>query len=133
VARLPRRHVPEPGRSLIEIVDDVLGSGLPRHEAVLDLRDDALAFRLQARRFRFRERVADSIAKLGGGSLLTATVAIIANGHGHEHAIMAGLATVTFFTVGTIYAASADYLASAWELEADRVGIAAAEIGGQRQ
>ena len=132
VGRPPRRQTPEPGDDVLSIVAaaEAFSDPVERRAARLRLREDALVYRLEAKRLRRNERLADSVAKFLGGSLLTTSAAVLFGGHGGAPII--GLAALALFLLvfGTMLAAAAEYRAAAWDNEADRVAAALDELVG---
>ena len=94
------------------------------------LREDALVYRLEAKRQRRNERLADGVAKFLGGSLLTTTAAVLFGGHAGLPVL--GLAVLALFLLvfGTMWAAANEYKAAAWDNEADRIAASLEELDG---
>ena len=101
-----------------------------RRAARLRLREDALVYRLEAKRKRRNERLADSVAKFVGGSLLTTSAAVLFGGHAGLAIFGLGALALFLLVFGTMMAAANEYEAAAWDNEADRVAAALDELGG---
>jgi hypothetical protein len=93
----------------------------------LRLHNEALAFRQQGHRSRSASRLGDSLAKFGGGSLLTATLLLLIQGT--LAAIVVGTAALTLllFLAGTISWVVFENNATEWELEAEALEAVLAE------
>ena len=122
---LARQYADVPG--IVASIDAITNVGQRRH-ARLRLREDVLGYRLLAKRWKLLERVADNIAKFVGGSLLTTTAALLLSGHGEATSKVVGGAALLLLVIGTIFASAFEYLAAAWDSEADRIEAAMAEL-----
>ena len=135
MARPPRRQASEPGDDVPSIVATIeaFGDQAERRAARLRLREDALVYRLEAKRLRRNERLADSVAKFVGGSLLTTSAAVLFGGHGGPPVFGLGALALFLLVFGTMWAAASEYEAAAWDNEADRVAATLEELsGGER-
>ena len=126
MSRLPRRHPPQPGESLPQLIDalDLLDNPEARRELRAMVREDELGCRFQAKRFQVARGISDGLAKFGGGSLLTTTIALILGGQLGWPVIGIALLTLLSFVTGTMLSAFFEYRAAAWEHEADRLAAA---------
>jgi hypothetical protein len=125
--RAPRvSRPPVKGRDLLEAARRVKASDDPLAERVR-LRREVLACRRYGHRWRSASRFSDSIAKFGGGSLLTATLLLLIQGTiGAAVVGTAGL-TLLLFLGGTIFSTVFESNAAEWDLEADGLEAVLAE------
>jgi hypothetical protein len=79
-----------------------------------------LTARWRAARARSAAKVADNLAKFGGGSLLTTAVALAIGGKFDWLIAFIGCATLLAFVVGTIFAGVLESRAADFDIEADR-------------
>jgi hypothetical protein len=82
-------------------------------------KEEALLFRRQARRFQTGGKLADAIAKFGGGSLLTATLLLIVGGQASATILLTAGLALLLFVAGTIFWAYCDLQAAQREFEAE--------------
>lgn len=94
----------------------------------LRLRQDILELRLDSSRLRATERVADAIAKIGGGSLLTTTIGLVVARQPLATVIAVGGLTLLFLVAGIILSAWMTHHALGLEFEADKIDVALAEV-----
>ena len=108
--------------TLADIVDPV------EHRAArAELIEQALFLRRSARRLQTRARLADAVAKLGGGSLLTATVLLIIGGQAAPSILMTAGLALLLLVAGTILWTYSDLQAAYRDLDADRLEAALKE------
>lgn len=116
--------------SLVDVGRDLVG-GQPLSAPVaarLRLRAEELDIRARAQRLRVSARTADNVAKFGGGSLLTATVALLISGSIAWP--VAGVAALTLlsFVVATIFAAAFELRAVRADREAEGLAAVLKEV-----
>ena len=127
---MSRRRPPQPlGSSLPDLAGLIGGQSDRQSRLLLRLRfrEDELTCRLEARIARGSERVADNIAKFGGGSRLTATVAVLLGKQPIWQVASLGVLALSTFLTGTILSALLEYRAVSWDGEADKLEAARAE------
>lgn len=90
-----------------------------RRSARVSFREEALLLRLQARHSQSVAKLADAMAKFGGGSLLTATLLLIIGGHAGTAAVATAALALFLFVAGTICYIYWDRLAARSEYRAD--------------
>ena len=108
--------------NLADIVDLV-----ERRAARAELIEQVLFLRGSARRLQTRARLADAVAKLGGGSLLTATVLLIIGGQAAPSILMTAGLALLLLVAGTILWTYSDLQAAYRDLDADRLEAALKE------
>ena len=125
----------EPARSLrahgslgglIANLADIVDPG-ERRTARAELIEQVLFLRASARRLQTRARLADAVAKLGGGSLLTATVLLIIGGQAAPSILMTAGLALLLLVAGTILWTYSDLQAAYRDLDADRLEAALKE------
>ena len=107
---------------LADIVDPV-----ERRAARVAMIEQALFLRRSARGLQTRARLADAVAKLGGGSLLTATVLLIIGGQAAPSILMTAGLALLLLVAGTILWTYSDLQAAYRDLDADRLEAALKE------
>lgn len=85
------------------------------------MREAALAFRLEARTYQRASKLADAVAKFGGGSLLTAMLVLVISGQAGAAVVVMAVLTLLLFVVGTSYWMYLDRRSAIWDYEADRI------------
>lgn len=100
-----------------------------RLELRIWLRENELRCRLSANRMRVAGRIADGVAKFGGGSLLTTAIALVIGGQ--VGWLIVGIAALTLlcFVIGTMLAGAFEYRAAIWDFEAERLAAALSMVG----
>jgi predicted ABC-type sugar transport system permease subunit len=83
------------------------------------IKEAALLFRRQARRYQTGAKLADAVAKFGGGSLLTATLLLILNEQAETAVLLTAGLTLLLFVAGIIFWTQFDLEASQREFEAE--------------
>ena len=125
----------EPARSLrahgslgglIANLADIVDPG-ERRAARAAMIEQALFLRRSARGLQTRARLADAVAKLGGGSLLTATVLLIIGGQAAPSILMTAGLALLLLVAGTILWTYSDLQAAYRDLDADRLEAALKE------
>lgn len=81
--------------------------------------EDALLSRRQARRLQTWARLADAVAKVGGGSLLTATLLLIFGGQAGWPILITAFLALLLFVAGTILWTYCDLRAAQREFDAE--------------
>ena len=81
--------------------------------------EEALLSRRQARRFQTWARLADAVAKVGGGSLLTATLLLIIGGQAGLPILITALLALLLFAAGTILWTYCDLQAAQRDFDAE--------------
>jgi predicted ABC-type sugar transport system permease subunit len=90
-----------------------------RRSARASMKEEALLFRRQGRRYQTGSKLADSVAKFGGGSLLTATLLLIVGGQAGIAIILTAGLTLLLFVAGITFWIHFDLRASQREFEAE--------------
>ena len=111
---------------LIANLADIVDPG-ERRAARAELIEQVLFLRGSARRLQTRARLADAVAKLGGGSLLTATVLLIIGGQAAPSILMTAGLALLLLVAGTILWTYSDLQAAYRDLDADRLEAALKE------
>lgn len=88
--------------------------------------------RWRAERLRAVVRAVDNVAKFGGGSLLTTTVALVLGGRFEPLIVGVAVLTLLVFVATTIYGGIVDGRAVDAISKADRLAAALKEIGDER-
>ncbi|HEX8482557.1 MAG TPA: hypothetical protein VF650_11700 [Allosphingosinicella sp.] len=109
------------GRPLARVAAELAKVSDPddRRAARASIKEEALLFRRQARRFQTGSKLADAIAKFGGGSLLTATLLLIVGGQANDTILITAALALLLFVAGTIFWAYCDLQSSQREFEAE--------------
>jgi hypothetical protein len=109
------------GRPLAQIAADLAKISDPddRRSARASLKEEALLFRRQGRRYQTGSKLADAVAKFGGGSLLTATLLLIVGGQAGTAIIAMAALTLLLFVSGITLWTYLDLKASQREFEAE--------------
>jgi hypothetical protein len=109
------------GRPLARITAELAKIADPedRRAARVSIKEEALLFRKQARRFQTGNKLADSIAKFGGGSLLTATLLLIVGGQANDTILLTAALALLLFVAGTILSSYCDLQAADREFQAE--------------
>lgn len=105
----------------------MVGDAAARRAERTRYREDALAFRLKTRQAQGLMRSADTLAKLSGGSLLTATVLLIVNGHAAWPIVMTAILALLFFSAATICLMWLDQRVARFDHAADLIEAALEE------
>ena len=96
-----------------------LPTAAERRAARAGFKENAWLFRSRGRRYQTGVKLADAVAKIGGGSLLTATLLLIVGGQtGGAIVFTAGL-TLLLFIAGTVFWAYCDLKAAYWDYQAE--------------
>lgn len=90
-----------------------------RRSARVTIREEALGYGLKARHLLNAAKLADAMAKFGGGSLLTATLLLIIGGKAGAAAVATTLFALFLFLAGTICYIYWDRSAAGLEYQAD--------------
>ena len=90
-----------------------------RQTARAAIKEEALLFRRQGRRFQTWARLADAVAKVGGGSLLTATVLLIIGGQAGWPILITASLALLLFVAGTIFWTYCDLQAAQRDFDAE--------------
>ena len=101
-----------------------------RRVARVRLREDVAGFRLKARQLQGSIRLADALAKLSGGSLLTATLLLIVNGQMRWPVLITAVTALLVFASSTILLVLLDRKVAVLEHAVDLVEAALKEAGG---
>lgn len=101
-----------------------------RRIARVRLREDVAGFRLKARQLQGSIRLADALAKLSGGSLLTATLLLIVNGQMRWPVLITAVTALLVFASSTILLVLLDRKVAVLEHAVDLVEAALKEAGG---
>jgi hypothetical protein len=109
------------GRPLATVAAELAKVSDPddRRAARASIKEEALLFRKQARRFQTGNKLADAIAKFGGGSLLTATLLLIVGGQANDTILLTAALALLLFVAGTILSAYCDLQAADREFQAE--------------
>lgn len=108
------------GRNLIAAANRVMASERPAIER-LRLRKEIIDIRARAMQRQLGAKLADAVARLVGGSLLTATLLLFIQGRAGQAALVTAGVTLLLFVVGTIFSALFELAGAAWDAEADGV------------
>lgn len=106
------------GRDLLDAARSVTASVDPFAERV-SLRSEVLSCRRYGHRWRSAFSFVDSIARFGGGSLLTATLLLLVQGTRDSAVVGTAVLTLLLFLGGLIVSTVFDANAAEWNLEAD--------------
>lgn len=130
MSRLVRRP---PGPQLPELVG--LLRRLPTDalkDITAELRESELDARWRAERLRASVRVADNVAKFGGGSLLTTTIALVLGGKFEPLIVGVAMLTLLVFVAATMWSSIADRRAVDATFTGERLAAALKELGDER-
>ena len=106
---------------LAHIVSDLakISDPVERRTARAAIIEEALLVRRQGRRFLTGARLADSVAKFGGGSLLTATLLLIIGGQAGPPILITASLALLLFVAGTMFWTYCDLKAADREFDAE--------------
>ncbi len=108
------------GRDLVATANRIMASERPAIER-LTLRQEIIDIRATANRSHLDAKLADSMARFGGGSLLTAAFLLYIQRQAGSAALVTAGFTLLLFIVGTIFSARFELRGAGRDAEADRL------------
>ena len=120
---------PDAPKSLARIASDITDIADPseRRNFRAALIEQALSCRREARRLQTGARLADTLAKFGGGSLLTATLLLIIGGQAAPSILITTSLALILLVAGTISWTYCDLKSARRDLDAERLEAALKE------
>jgi hypothetical protein len=116
------------GRDLIARANPILASERPAIER-LRLRTEIIAIRTAAKQRQLGAKLAEALAKLGGGSLLTATLLLFIQGQAGRAALVTAGLTLLLFVGGITFSALFERWSAKRDAEADGLQAVLNETG----
>ncbi len=121
-------RLPELPDSAVEIAAELAALAEPeRRSARVRQRQEAANLRRRMKRAQAAIRLADTFAKLGGGSLLTASLLLLVNGQVTRPVIGTALLALLVFLASTIYLMLLDRIVAEYEHAVDVIEAALKE------